>query len=343
MSIKGFPSQKKLTTKLVNYTEKQSQTSNEFITAQPSYSDKIALDTVTAGLTRIHVGAKTAEANTDERKRVLLSTAHGASEGDVIRFELASANPYFEVAILSTPNANTIILSTELPNNIVTGDQFYILRYVTQRLNDDGSGVIVSSPAPIQYVLNGVDTEVLLDTVTSSNSRPLPVTNIDSNGVQVDLSLEATQQSVLNEVTGISANTGTIKDSIGSNGSAVPVAVSIVAGSDGTNARTIKTDATGIVQIKQSVFSNGSVVNGTLGATVANSETAPANAVGFYLQNESTNANPIRFNIGAAASTSAGVLLEAGRSSDFVPIAATISICNTVSSTQLYNLLWVIA
>lgn len=343
MSIKGFPSQKKLTTKLSNYTDKQSLTTNEFVTAQPTSSDKIALDTVPSGLTRLHPAAKTAEANTDERKRVLLCTAHGASKGDVVRFELASANPYFEAGVLSVPNANTIILATELTNNIVTGDEFYILRHVTQRLNDDGSPPVVITSAPIQYVYDGVDTEVEMDTGTPANSRPLPVWTMDSNGAQVDLNLESTQLNVLTEVTNIQTNTDSLASTVVGDGDPIAGALVQIGGSDGTNARPIRTDASGVVQIKQSVFTSGSVVNGSLGTTVANTEAAPANAIGFYLQNESTNSNPIRFNIGAVASTTNGVLLEAGRSSDFVPIAATVSICNTVSSTQLYSLLWVIA
>lgn len=343
MSIKGFSTQKKLTTKLSNYTDKQSFTTNEFITAQQTSSDKVLLDTITAGLTRLHPAAKTAEANTDERKRILVSTAHGASEGDVVRFELASANPYFEAPILSIPNANTIILGAELPNNIVTGDEFFLLRHVTQRYNDDGSPAVVLTSAPVQYVYDGVDTEVELDTATSANSRPLPIWNVDSTGSVYDGATETTAASIFTELQTQTPLITNFADAAGVSGDPVPPNSMQVAGSDGTNLIPIAVSAAGIVQTKQSVFSNGSVVNGTLLTTVANSETAPANAVGFYLQSESSNTENIRFNIGAVASPTAGVLLEAGRSSDFVPIAATVSICNTVSSTQLYNLLWVIA
>jgi hypothetical protein len=364
MSIKGFPTQKKLTTKLVNFTDKESITTNEFITAQQNYSDQVALNTTTTGLARLHPLVKLAEANTDSPKRVLVSTAHGASKGDVVRFDLVAANPYFEASVLSTPDADTIILSAELPNAIATNDEFYILRYTTSRLNADGSGVVVLTPSPVQYVYDGVDTEVELDTVVPANSRPLPIWYIDQTGAQVNLNIESTQQAVLNEVTGTATNTaGILADTnllaaaTGIDGAALPTRVEMIAGSDGTNVKTVRigqelmVDSVSVVLASdqtpvpttETINTSGSVVNGTLLTTVANSEAPPVNAKGFYLQNESTNANSIRFNIGGVASPADGVLLESGRSSDFVPIAATVSICNTVSSTQLYNLLWVIA
>lgn len=180
MSIKGFPSQKKLTTELAPYTDKQSFTTNEFVTAQPSYSDKMLFDTVSASLTRIHSTVKTAAANTVFPKRVLKNTSHGASKGDVIRFQLASANPYFEATIISVPDANTMILGAELPNNIVTGDEFYILRHVTPRVADDGTLIATLAAAPIQFVKDGTDTEVSVNTTTLGSSEPLPVLNMSA-------------------------------------------------------------------------------------------------------------------------------------------------------------------
>lgn len=179
MSIKGYPTQKKLIDGLDGFTDQQSITKNEFVTAQPSYSDKLLLDTANESLTRLHSVVKTAEANTVHPDRVLKSTAHGAAKGDVVRFELASANPYFEATIISIPDANTMILGAKLPNNIVTGDQFYILRYVTPRVSDDGTLIATLTPSPIQYVKDGSDTEVSINNTTLGSSNPLPVINLN--------------------------------------------------------------------------------------------------------------------------------------------------------------------
>lgn len=44
------------------------------------------------------------------------------------------------------------------------------------------TGTIAATPGPAQYVHNGVDTEVELDTATPANNRPLPVDLYDING-----------------------------------------------------------------------------------------------------------------------------------------------------------------
>lgn len=193
MSIKGYPSQKKLTTKLSGLTDEQSQTKNEFVTAQPSYSDRNALDTVPASLYRIHPTVKTATPSTENPKRVFTSTSHGAQPKDVIRFESSAANPGFEASVLSTPDADTIVLGAETPNNIGS-DNFYILRYVTNRVDDTGAVIVTTTNAPIQYVYNGSDTEVSQDTGTPGNSRPLPVTQLNTSGVAVNPATSDLQQ-----------------------------------------------------------------------------------------------------------------------------------------------------
>jgi hypothetical protein len=200
MSIKGYPSQKKELSKLTNYTEDQSKTKAEFVTAQENYSNKVGLDVNNQGLARLHGVAKTAEANTVDVKRVIKNTAHGASKGDVVRFESSSANPYFEALILSVPDANTIILANSTPNNIALGDSFFILRYVSQRF--DQSGSIVASSGPVQYNLNGTDTTVFQDTVTPANSTPLPVQYLNTSGVRTNLATETTLSSINTKLAG---------------------------------------------------------------------------------------------------------------------------------------------
>lgn len=123
---------------------------------------------------------------------------------------------------------------------------------------------------------------------------------------------------------------------------ALPVAYnSGTAGAD-TQRVVIATDQAPVAT-KSPVNTGGSVVNGTLTATTASAETVPADAVGFILQAPSDNTDNIRYRIGGTASTTAGMLMEPGRDTGFIPIAANLSICATASGTNKYELLWVIA
>lgn len=310
MSIKGFSTQKKLDTELVGYNDAQSKDSNQFITAQKTSSDKVLLDSTTNVVFRLHPAVKTVEANSD--KRIIKITGHGAKAGDVLRFETASQNPFFETGILSVPDANTIILVAELTNTPSVGDEFYILRYAQLRTDETGALIVSVAPAPISFVLDGVDTEVEEDTGTPANSIPLPTKVLDASGVIVDFATATKQDDQTTVLNGINTSAGEI--------------------------------STNTLAIAQSTARNtsGSVVNGSLALTTANLETAPANAVGFIIESESSNANNIRYRIGGTASATDGMLLEPGRDSGYIPTAANVSVCNTVSSSQTYSILWVI-
>jgi len=288
----------------------------------------------------LHTLVKTAEAGSTDR--VLNITAHGAEAGDLVRFELSAANPYFESKILSVPDADTIILAAKLPVAISTGDEFFLLRHTTGRVDDTGAIIASVTQGPTQFVLNGSDVEGERDTVTPANSKPLPVINLDNSGVVVDFATSAKQDAQTTLLGEVSANTLVTTLPVKSSGSATNASMIQVGGSDGTNARTLSVDNTGRAKVVVDAYSSGQVDNGSLSLTTAATVTAPANAVGFIVQNESSNANSIRFRVGGTASTSAGVLLEPGRDSGLVPIGANVSLCNTVSSTQDYSVLWVI-
>lgn len=70
--------------------------------------------------------------------------------------------------------------------------------------------------------------------------------------------------------------------------------------------------------------------------------TAPANAVGFILMCLDTATANIRYRIGAAATTSSGQQLQAGRDTGYIPCGANVSIC-AESGTQPYDIQWVLS
>jgi hypothetical protein len=196
---KGFPSQKKPSNNLTPYDREETDTRSEFVTAQRTYSDKIAQDAAVSGLYRLHASPKVLEAGATYPLRELKITAHGAKKGDVVRFEVGSTNPGFEANIQTVPNANTIILAAELAVNSAVGDEVYLLRYITPRYTDDGAQAVLASQGPVQFVLDSVDTEVARDTAVSANSKPLPVIQLDAAGLPIDYATATLQtaQSVL--------------------------------------------------------------------------------------------------------------------------------------------------
>lgn len=110
----------------------------------------------------------------------------------------------------------------------------------------------------------------------------------------------------------------------------------------GSQRVTIASDNTAI-PTKSPVNINGSVVNTTLTGTTASSNTAPTNAVGFILEAESTNTNNIRWAIGSVASATVGSLMEPGRDTGYVPCGFTISVCATVSGTNVFSIQWILS
>lgn len=210
--IKGFPSQEKLVGKLGSYDWQQTQTQMEFVTAQKSSSKKIGLDTVGNGVFRTTALTKSVTSvatELDEQKRVLISTAHGALPGDMIRFEGTSANPHFEAAVLSCPDANTMILGSVLPSIPVVSDEFFILRYITSRFSADGSQI--TSQGPLQFVLDNATVEVTEDTGTPANNKPLPVKLMGTTGpiniTAGDLNVQLSDQGANFDVTRIGDGT----------------------------------------------------------------------------------------------------------------------------------------
>lgn len=116
------------------------------------------------------------------------------------------------------------------------------------------------------------------------------------------------------------------------------------AGNTGTGSQrvTIATDQAAIAT-KAPVNANGSIVNTSLTATTASTASVPGNAVGFVLEAPSTNTDNIRWCIGGTASTTVGMLAEPGRDSGYIPCAANISVCATVSGTNAFSIQWVLS
>lgn len=87
------------------------------------------------------------------------------------------------------------------------------------------------------------------------------------------------------------------------------------------------------------VSSSGSGAAGTVSTVIT--LTKPANAVGFVLMNMDTSTANLRWAIGRTATTTVGQQLQPGRSSDFVPVGADVSLV-AESGTQSYDIQWIV-
>lgn len=79
-----------------------------------------------------------------------------------------------------------------------------------------------------------------------------------------------------------------------------------------------------------------------VGSSGASTFTAPLHAVAFVIETSSSNAQNVRYAIGATATTTAGMRLEPGRS-EYYPIDANISVIAEAGSNQEVDVQWVLS
>ena len=265
--IKGYPHQDKLVNPLVGYNEELSKPSSQFITVHENNSKQVLADVQSHGVFRTAGVASTiASVDSVYPKQIIHSTAHGAVKGDFVRFELGSANEYVQAMVIYVPDANTIILGSLLPSDILITDTFFILRSVMPTYSADGG--LVTTPGPLKFVKDATTVTVTEDTTTPANDIPLPV--------------------------------------------------KIMAGSSGSYAE---------------------ITNLT---TTAQTFTAPAGALGFVLETDSSNVQNVRYMIGGTATISAGMKMEPGRDTGYIPCAANISVIAAAGTNQIVTVQWIL-
>lgn len=177
-SPKGFPTQ-----------EYDDRLKSQFATVEPVRELQHGLS-VNAHMYVRSVGNDVVEANSTTI--LINATAHAAHRGDVIRFTSGALSGQ-EVKVWEV-TANTITLAEELASAPALAVTFEILRHKYPVVAADGSlSVSAGAAGPIQYVLDGVDTDVNEDTVTPANNRPLPV---KLTGFTGDITVTAQQLNV---------------------------------------------------------------------------------------------------------------------------------------------------
>ncbi len=160
---KGYPCQRK-----------EDRLSAEFVTIQPVTPNRFGLETV-ANCFAFQVATDTVDSSTTT---VITAAAHSAIRGDIIRFTSGSmAKRTFTVWDTET---NTITLSQTMDSAPAAGSAFTIMRYSPGTVSVTGSAT-----SAITFTRNGAGQEVIEDTVTPANNRPLPVKLTDFSGDMV--------------------------------------------------------------------------------------------------------------------------------------------------------------
>ena len=206
--IQGFPSNQKVPL--------GTGITNNFTTVVPTDPNRSALDiprfAFRVGNPSVArtAGATTGiDASTGDKLFWVEDTATPARVGDFVRFENGAA-AFLEIPIVKV-ETNRFMLAVNNGFLPVSGNTFFIMRYTTQRVDDTGSPIIVSSSGPVAFVKNGSNQNVTEDTVTPANNNPLPVklTSVtgDINITAGDLNVQLSDQGLNPDVTRIGDGT----------------------------------------------------------------------------------------------------------------------------------------
>lgn len=107
-----------------------------------------------------------------------------------------------------------------------------------------------------------------------------------------------------------------------------------------TTANGIKVDVQSTTAPKAPVNSTGSFTQNAAITTTAATLTAPGNAIGFILQNDSVSSDCVRWKIGSAATATTGLILFPTDATPEVHSGANVSIASC-SGTQTINIQWI--
>lgn len=174
-------------------------------------------------------------------------TSHGASVGDVMRMTSGNADAFnFEIQKIISANKFYIPpLATP-----AVADTAEILGWTITKTTKDGTTIVTISAAPVQFVKNGVDTEVEEDTADQTNSEALPTALIDNvsgqkmqildnpNTVRQELQVHDEEQ--LQFLGTIDSSLSSIAQIVKDVNTVAPTFAALMGMDDGTNMQSVK-------------------------------------------------------------------------------------------------------
>lgn len=166
--IKGFSSENTKTIDKQRYSS-----------IQPIGSGKNCQDVITKSIFQVNntvytisdIELKGVKAN---RQMTLVGLGTDSRVGDVVRF-ISGLGDRMEIAIVEVVDADTVVFGHDDKDRIQVGDTVELFRHNTLTLDQDGSlNVSVTGSGPVQFVNDGVDIEVGIDSADPANNNPLP-------------------------------------------------------------------------------------------------------------------------------------------------------------------------
>ena len=178
-------------------SQKEDRTSAEHVTITPVGQFKYGLDVSNKGV--FQVGTDAVEANSTTS--VIVATAHAALIGDTIRFT-SGTHSGIEVNVIDT-DTNNLTLGQTLSSAPSALDSFSILRPITQTMTATGATTMAMS-----FTRDGSNQDVIEDTGTPANNRPLPVKLMDTGG---NINIDVANQNISVQLDHDSANPDSVQ------------------------------------------------------------------------------------------------------------------------------------
>lgn len=180
-AIKGYASQGR-----IGHQSNSRELFSSVVMTDPK--NRAGLDVLPKALYFVDLLAKTAETvdptlfpgTTNPTLRIVRLTGASATvqRGDVLRFDTAGSNPNMEIPVAAV-DGDYIYLAGELVADPDTED-FFHMRHITLTINDVGA--LSVSSGPVEFVRDAANQQVIEDTGTPANNRPLPTKLVDENG-----------------------------------------------------------------------------------------------------------------------------------------------------------------
>jgi hypothetical protein len=320
-----------------DYTENQSTNKVEYVTGQNVGGKKRAMDTVVYGTYLVSTGNLIAVGSTT---RIIKKVAHGARENDIIQFTSGN-NAGIAIQILSCPDADTMIIAATPEFTSAVGDTFDIKRYVSPQYAADGSLAVTATTGPLQVNVDGVATEVNVDTITPTNTVRVPVEIYSASGLinitAGDINVQLTDTGANPDVTKI--GNGTNRLDINASNEA------LVHDADILTELKLKADLTETQPVSQvasvPTYNESQAVADTVVTTIVK----PVGAKGCKILCPLGNTANLHITVDGVTSpttTIAGVGMEfsGGRSEDFIGAGDIKAICQTVATGQKISVHW---
>lgn len=191
------------------YASNQMLTRQEHQTLQDIGAGKHAADMVpkalyaTTALELVATGGGVEYTKIDDKLKqtsYLELAASGAKVGSVIRMT-SGALDGIEVAVSKVDGDRLYFSYNFGASEVVAGDTFYVMEYITLTITKDGE--LSTSSGPIQFIKDGIAQVVTEDTVDPSNNAPLPVKLTSVTG---DINITAGDLNVQTSHVGASAD-----------------------------------------------------------------------------------------------------------------------------------------